>query len=165
MPILSWLLIPAMAIVNRFRGGGFYADRLPGHPRYYVAVALAGALMWMTQSMALGALMAVSYLVWAIPPWGHLMCLGHWTPDRPISVLEAQLLRLAQGNILVALALRHVVFLVPIALVLHLWWPPLLGLAMAGGYWLGWRLSPMKAIMIGELVAGALWGVILLVGL
>ena len=159
--MIDALLIPALAVLNRVRGGGFWADRLPGHPRFYVAPAIAvlclPVMPWL-KAVEAGA----CYLVWSFLPWGHLMCLGKFIPPRPMSPIESSCLEVVKGDYLVALMLLHLIGLLPMAFLVS----PLAFLApipIGLSYALGWSVTPATAIRTAEILVGAVWGVLLLV--
>lgn len=169
MDPLDLVLVPLLAALNRVRGGGFYADRLPGHPRFYVAplVALL-ALDVVPAREAIG--FGVAYLMWCWPPWGFLMCLGNWTPEgRPISWIEEELLRFTRGRFGPALMLRHMLGVWPgFVAVFYLdgpiWLPVsavLFGALVWAFYAAAWRWRPSAPIEAAELATGALWGALL----
>lgn len=153
-------LIPVCAVLNRFRGGGFWADRLPGHPRFYVA-PLMGLVAWLAGHDPLwSTLFAAAWLAWCWLPWGQLMCLDRFVPDRKISPIETELLKVASGNIWLALGLRHALGLVPMTILAPgaLLMPPLI----VAFYEASWRWSPRQhVIAVPELLTGAAFGVLL----
>jgi hypothetical protein len=163
------LLVAFCAVLNRFRGGGFGADRLPGHPRFYVAPFVL-VLAWLALPFPAALAFAAGFLLWSWPPWGFLMCLGRWTPiGRPMSSLEWHLLAVSRGNLWLALGLRHL--LIWPGLFGAAWfgaapWLPVLALPFAGlavgSYELGWRLRPGAPIELAEILTGAAWGALLL---
>lgn len=151
--------IAACAALNRARGDDrWMPDWLPGRALYYTA-PLIGAIAAILGGISFGAAIGAAFFVWGVGPWGHLIGLGRFAPDRPRSELERVLLRLAGGNVHVALALRHaaaVPFLLPFGL-LALTFPIL---AMAA-YEAAWRIRPANPIWIAELAVGALWGALM----
>jgi len=159
---MIFALIPLMAFLNRVRGGGFGAALLPGHPRFYVAALLAVAV-WCVAPWTAGLAAGLAYLAWAFLPWGHLMCLGHYAPDREISKLEGWCLDIAQERYLPALALLHLIGLLPAFIIVSVF-APLFAVGFAGAYWLGWRYWPQTPTVPAELIVGALWGVMIVVG-
>jgi hypothetical protein len=154
---MSFFLIPIMVFLNRFRGGGFYAEYLPGHPRFYVAPVI-GLLLWFVSGNWISGLSAgVSYLAWSFLPWGHLMCLGNFAPDRPMSALESFCLDTAKGNYLPALMLLHAIGLIP-ASILVVPWALVMAPLVAAAYGIGWKQTPATPIRTAELIVGGLWG-------
>lgn len=159
--MLSAALIVACAFLNRFRGGGFYADRLPGHPRFYVAPVM-GLVAWMAGHDPLwSTLFAAAWLFWCFLPWGLLMSLGRWEPQREIDRFEDELLLTAGDNIWVAFWLRHLIGFLPMAVLC--WWsivvlPPL----FVAAYEASWRWSPRaQVIAFPEMAVGTLFGLML----
>lgn len=150
---MSWLLLPIMAVLNRIRGGGFGGQYLPGHPRFYVSLAVAGLDLWSGGSGAMGLV----YLIWSLLPWGHLMCLGRWAPARPISTLEEECLAMTRGNPWVAFGLLHVIGLVPAMFVSPVAF--LMAPAIVAIYELFWRSPADKSsVQWPEMGVGVLWG-------
>src|SRR5690606_14996558 len=106
-----------------------------------------------------GAAFGAAFFVWGVGPWGHLIGLGRFAPDRPPSDLERVLLRLAGGNVHVALGLRHG-FAVPLLLPFGLL-PLAFPILAVAAYEAAWRMRPANPIWIAELAVGALWGVLI----
>lgn len=150
-----------MAVVNRFRGGGFGAQYLPGHPRFWVTPIVAMLALFLVGPLQ-AVLMALAYLVWCWPPWGYLMTLGRTTPaGRDISLVEQLCLDAALGNIWAALMLRHAFGMLPAMFVVSpfaILAAPLIVIA----YELGWRITPLAPIRTAELLTGAIWGALFL---
>jgi hypothetical protein len=130
----------------------------PGRAVFYTALAV-GLVAAVFGGLIYGAVFGAAFLVWGVGPWGHLIGLGRFAPDRPPSDLERVLLRLAGGNVHVALALRHAVavpFLLPFGL-LALTFP----FVAVAAYEAAWRIRPANPIWIAELSVGALWGALI----
>lgn len=149
------VLVAALAAINHARGGGFFADRLPGHPRFYAAPAV-----WFVCVLFIGPFdalaVAVSYLVWSLAPWGSWFKLGRGThPDE--TWFEAAVSKVSFGSDHVAFTLRNLLCLIPAAALID---PLFLGLALVqtAAYEAGWRLSPAAPIRTAELLTGAAWG-------
>lgn len=140
------IAIVICALVNRLRGGGFFADRLPGRALYACAliVGIIGAMF----HGPYGLLWGVLYLVWGAPAWGYLQLLGTPVDGKEPSKLEAVLLRWTGGHVHLAFFLRH-----------------LLAGPLAPGIWAAyaaaWRLFPRNPIFVAELATGALWGLLI----
>lgn len=180
-PPWSWLLwaalIPALAVLNRFRGGGYGAAVLPGHPRWYVwplwsaAGWLVGYPWW---------LLGPAYLVWSNIPWGRWFRLGRSPRSltgREPRAIERVVEGIAGASDHVALFLIHALALVPVALacsaLLNWGWPdPWAALAGVGvaalvvlTYELAWRFAPPNsAISTAEHGVGALFGSAMIAG-
>lgn len=58
------------ALLNRFRGGGFGAAKLAGHPRFYVTPAIGIVSLFVT-SWQIAAIIALGYLFWSFFSWSH----------------------------------------------------------------------------------------------
>lgn len=155
------LLIPTMALLNRVRGGGFGAATLPGHPRYWVTPFVA---LVCTAAMPVvpACIAALCWLAWSLPSWGYLMTLGHYAPDRDMSWVERTLLRVSGGHVWLAFIIRLAVGLIPAAVFVTPW-AVLAAVPMWLGYEAGWKWTPAAPIRTGELVAGAVWGVLFIV--
>lgn len=131
---------------------------LPGRPVFYVAPAIAAVAfaVWpWWGALTFGA----AFLLWRSFSWGHLFGLGRFAPlDRSPSPLERTLLRLAFGNVYLALMLRHA-FMAPLVIV-QIWaliFPPLATLA----YEVGGRFFPRWPIAVAELLTGGLIGALI----
>jgi len=131
---------------------------MPGRALFPVSIAI-GLIGACLGGLWYGAAFGAAFFVWGVGPWGHLIGLGRFAPDRPPSDLERVLLRLASGNVHVALGLRHAVaipFLFPFGL-LALTFP----FAAVAAYEAAWRIRPSNPIWIAELAVGAIWGVLI----
>jgi hypothetical protein len=161
------VLVPIMALVNAARGGNFGAEGLPGHPRWWATIAVffvaLAALPWPQ-----AALFAAGFLLWCLPPWGHLMCLNRYAPPRPISTLEISLMWLCCGCVHGALWLRHWLILPMVFAATWSPWALVVAPAIACfivlAYELGWRLTPAAPIRTAEILTGAILGALLLSG-
>ncbi|KZE34088.1 hypothetical protein AVW15_17390 [Chelatococcus daeguensis] len=160
------LCLAACAALNRARGDDkWMPDRLPGRALYYTA-PLIGAVAAILGGISFGAAFGAAFFVWAVGPWGHLIGLGRFAPDRPPSNIEAVLMEVAAGNVHVALGLRHLFALPGLMLAAAIAGEILLGVAAAlafsalatGAYEIAWRLRPSNPIIVAELLTGALWG-------
>lgn len=161
--MIALLAIPACAILNRVRGGGFGASVLPGHPRYYVAPVMGAIAFAVSGDPWRAVSFAAAYLIWSLLPWGHCIGLGRYAPDRDAALLEKDALILSRGNPWVALLMLEVIGIVPAAIavsLLALCLPPL----FVAAYEIGWRLRPKAPIELAELLVGALWGALLIWG-
>lgn len=124
--------------------------RLPGRAIFYVAPLIGAVAALLGADPIEAALVAIWYLVWGAPPWGYLQLLGRPVVGKEPTRTEAILLWIAGGSVPVALTLRHLLA-GPIA--------PLI----CAGYEFGWRVAPRAPVLVGELIAGALWGFMLAV--
>lgn len=156
---------PLMGLINAGRGGHFGADRLPAHSRYWATLAVLG-LALLALPPAHAALFAAGYLFWALPPWGHLIGLGRYAPDRPVSAFERILLRCSAGCVHGALWFRHWLIL-PMVFAVS-WSPWALALAPAIAcfivlaYEFAWRVTPAAPIRTAEILVGLMLGALLL---
>lgn len=165
--LLNLSIIVSMAILNRFRGGGWWSVHLPGHPRWYVTAAVTTLAVLCLRTWQAGVLFGIGYGLWSLLPWGHLYSLGRWFPVRPPSALEATLLRWAGGRYWLALLMLHAIGVSALAPLV--WWEfpgpevllVLLPPAIVAAYLICWNLDESRAISRAELAVGALWGVAL----
>lgn len=148
-------MVPVFAAINRLRGGGFFADKLPGHPRLYAAVLAAFA-----SALFIGPLDAVvvaaCFLAWSWLPWGSWYGLGRF-PHPDETRFEAFVTKVSFGSDHVAFTVRNLIGLVPAAALIS---PLFLLLAPAQtlAYEIGWRTSRAAPTITGEWLTGALWG-------
>lgn len=152
------------AAINHARGGGLWADRLPGHPRYYAAAAVA-LLTLVTASPVVAIKVGVCFLLWSWLPWGRWYDLGRITDDwpaRPPNRFERVVTDFARGNDHIAFLARNAIGLLPAAILVS----PLfmfLSFVQVAAYEAGWRLTPKTPIRTGELLTGFGWGVMIAV--
>jgi hypothetical protein len=162
------LIILACAILNRLSGDARWMGKpaegdgkgwLPGRPIYYTSVILglvALALHPWPIALAFGS----AYLLWRLPAWGHLIGLGRFTPsDRPPSPIERFFLWPDQ-NVHLALFFRHCLML-PLAIVQP--WALAFPVLATAAYEVAWRVKPSKPIIVAEILAGALWGALMVI--
>lgn len=163
-------LIAAIAALNRLRGDATWLGwlGLPGRTLWYIAPAV-GLAAWAAQPWPVAAAFAVAYLVWAVPAWGHLYGLGRYSPDRAVDRFTAVLLKIASGNVHGAFFLRHLALLPGLGLVSiasgNIWFAGAAipaALIIVAGYEAGWRWAPRQPILAAELIAGAVWGALIL---
>jgi hypothetical protein len=155
--IMLAALAPACAVLNRFRGGGLYADRLPGHPRFYVSAVL-GLMCWPLFGWMAALSVAASYLCWSFLPWGRWFDLGRLPDDfvaRKPNDFEILIGRLPNDH--VRFTVRNLIGLLPAAVLIS---PLMLMLAPAqtAAYEIGWQTTPRVPTVTGEWITGALWG-------
>lgn len=152
---MEFFLIPLISILNRVRGGGFYADKLPGHPRFYVTVVI-GLLCWPLYGWKMALYIAVSYLAWSLLPWGSWYGLGRFDHEDE-SMFEKAITRMSFGNDHLAFAIRNVISLVPAAILINPWMF-VLSPIQTMLYELSWIKRPATPITPAELLTGAAWG-------
>lgn len=155
--ILLAALALACAVLNRARGGGLYAEHLPGHPRLYVSVAVALLAMLVTDPFQ-AAIVGGCYLAWSFLPWGRWYDLGRLPDDfvaRKPNDFEILIGRLPNDH--VRFTVRNLIALLPAAALMS---PLMLLLAPAqtAAYEIGWRTTPRVPTVTGEWITGALWG-------
>ena len=174
--ILKIAIVALCAALNRARGDSRWMGKtdedgdgyLPGHARFYVSAAIALVAWLAGHSVTVSALTGAAYLVWCWMPWGYLQLLGRPAPEGKVPTgIEKALLRASGGNVHVALFLRHAAVL-PGAVLLFGWFGPTVAFIFAvlaiGGYELGWKYAPRAPILVGELYAGLMWGVMIVMG-
>jgi hypothetical protein len=162
MSPVAIVIVLVMTILNRVRGGGFDAQALPGHPRYWVTPVVGlFAYLW-SGSLMHGAIFAGCFLVWSLVPWGHCIGLGRWSPAREPAYLELHALEAAGGSPYLALFILEAIGLFPAILLVSFAGLFMLVL-MVPCYELGWRLRPKAPIELAELLVGALWGGLMVV--
>lgn len=157
--------IALLALLNRARGDDRWMPAwLPGRALWYVA-PLVGLLAWAVHPWPVAAAWTLTYLVWALPGWGHLYGLGRYTPDREVDRLTAALLKVSGGDVHFAFFLRHLFLAIPIpllSLTSGAEWLPWVATVAAwlfvGAYEASWRWAPRHPILVAELIVGALWG-------
>lgn len=71
--LLCLLFFP---LANRLRGGGFFANYLPGRPLFWVSAAVGAFMGALTADWRAGVMWALGYLFWGIPAWGRWFTLG-----------------------------------------------------------------------------------------
>jgi hypothetical protein len=147
--ILSILVVLSTACLNRLRGDARWKPSwAPGRALWYVT-PLIGLLAFTVLPWLPAALVALWYLLWATPAWGYLQLLGRPVDGKGPSGIEQKLLGVTGSNVHLAFLLRHLLA-GPIA--------PLI----LGAYELAWRVRPQNPIIVGELITGALWGLMIL---
>lgn len=155
--MIGLFLVPAFAVINRFRGGGLYADRLSGHPRFYAAALVAAVSFWAVGPVD-ALVVAACFLAWSWLPWGRWFDLGRMPADavaRKPNDFEIIINRLPNDH--ARFTMRNAVGLVPAIALLN---PLFLLLAPAQtlAYEIGWRVTPRTPTVTGEWLTGALWG-------
>ncbi|WP_293857176.1 hypothetical protein [uncultured Alsobacter sp.] len=160
MSASTWLVILAAAVLNRVRGGGFFGDRLPGHPRFWVAPLMGGLAAVHHPPLAAAALGA-AWLYWSLLPWGRWYTFGAVTPDRPPTTFEAAVEVLAGDDHVLAFSIRNTIAFAPIWLV-HPWaW--LAGWVQTALYAFAKAVAPPAIFVpVAEILTGALWGLLLI---
>lgn len=162
--LIAPAIILAAAVLNRVRGGGFFGGRLPGHPRFYVAPAMGG-LAWLVLSWPMAIVFAACFLAWSWLPWGRWFDLGRLNPEILDGVRERTWFERAIEGVVgrsdhVCFAVRNLIAIVPAAILVS----PIfmfLPAAQSAAYEIGWRYAPERPIEIGELLTGAVWGLLL----
>lgn len=179
---IGLLIIVAMAVLNRVRGGGFYGDKLPGRALLWVTpvVGVLGGLVApavtvnapffgsTTGQWPVGIAWALAYLFWGLWSWGHVLAgLGSYTPNRSPSTLEAFLALFGHP---IAQTFVRMLFVLPgVALVAWLigdWRllaaAPAFALAATAAYALLFRPLGTYDWTRAEIATGAIWGWLLL---
>lgn len=137
--MMSLLLIPFYAILNRFAGGGMLIgplwntggipktmwnyeffkdllskwgmDKLPGRAFYpAIILVLISALVFYSPTFAF--LVAFTFGFWRTWAWGMFLGMGRHVPDRDFTWYEEFIFRITNGNYLIAFFIRHL-FILP----------------------------------------------------
>jgi hypothetical protein len=152
--MIGLLFIAFCGVLNRARGGGLWADHLPGHPRFYAAPAMMLAAIPVVGPLD-AFYLGVSYLVWSLLPWGNWYDLGRLPPREPRNDFEILVGRLP--NDYARFTARNFIGLLPAAVLLS---PVFLILAIwqIASYEIGWTVTAKQPITIGEVLTGLGWG-------
>lgn len=181
LAILTVLAVTsACALVNRIAGGGFVAEDgkgawlfsrwLSGKPLYWTAPTI-GLIAWNFVPWTVALAITAAYFLWRLPPWGRWIGMGHYPPVRTASAFEAFIERLCGGSVKMSMFVR-MLFAVPGLLLVfyaaHGFHPPDIfnAFAWAALLWLayviGWGLEPYNGAAAAEHIAGAMWGLIII---
>ena len=158
--MLDLLLVPLMALINRARGGGLYAEHLPGHPRYYMTVVVAAVTFPFVGPID-AVVVALSWLAWAMLPWGRWYDLDRLPADfKKSEPNQFELLINRLPNDHLRFTTRNLIALLPAAVMIS---PFMLALALVQtlAYEIGWRTTPKTPTVTGEWITGAAWGAFL----
>jgi len=152
--IIDAAFVALCGALNRARGGGLWADRLPGHPRYYVALVLALAAVLVVGPVD-AVVVGISYLAWSILPWGNWYDLGRLPPREPRNDIEILIGRLPNDH--ARFLTRNLIGLIPAMVLLH---PAFAFLAVwqSASYEIGWTVAGKSPITVGEVLTGIGWG-------
>jgi hypothetical protein len=153
------LLVPAIAAINRVRGGGCsFISSLPGHARFYAA-AMVAAVSALVVGPIDGLVVGACYLAWALLPWGRWYDLGalEGYPNRPLSPVETIVNRLSGGEDAIAFTIRNLVGMLPAAALINPLFLILPAFQLAA-YGAAWKWAPAAPIRLAEYLTGALWG-------
>jgi hypothetical protein len=151
------LTIPALALLNRIRGGLLFPwiGNPPGRVGWYCA-PLVFLTAWLVIPWMSALIFAGAWLVWSLPGWGQWYGLGRPIASGVPSKWEALVDNLCLGNDYAAFTLRNTVLVLPLALLSP--WLVLLGPLQTVAYEIGWRIDRKAGSAYGELLTGALWG-------
>ena len=158
---MKYILIPLLAVLNMYRGGGWFAEQskkyVKIHPRYQVTIILFLSLLLFTTPIKAG-IFALCYLISNLAPWGRWFDLGRHPDDfvtRDPIWMERLINKLPNDH--VRFLARHYIFMIPAIVLISpifIFLPPLIVLA----YEIGWKYSESNAIRTGEGITGLLWG-------
>lgn len=168
------IILILSSIINKFRGGGFYAYLLPGAPRYYAFIFMGLLFFINHQQIKEAVLFSLFWLVWSIPPWGRYYTLGRM--PREISTRSPSFFELEVEKTISDINNRyiedHFLFFIRNLLSLSpfiyfsLELPLIIAIFISFSYELAWRISPdnkdNKAINYAEYFTGFIWGVVIL---
>jgi hypothetical protein len=168
---MSFLILVLSCIINKFRGGGFYAYLLPGAPRYY-AFILMGVLFYIYNGFIKESILfAIFWLIWSIPPWGRYYTLGRMPREvstRKPSLVETEVEktisdinnRHVEDHIL--FFIRNLISLLPFLYFSYLL-PFIIAIFISIAYEVAWIITPdnknNKAINYAEYFTGFVWGI------
>ncbi len=159
--MFEFLFIPLFAFLNRLRGGGWFASKLPSRPLYWVTLCVfCIACIVLNGQHAL--VFTASYFSWGVYAWGRWFDLGNMPElTRPIKPLEKIIERLSFDSDYTALTIR-MAFASPF--LAYLDWKlavlfPFICVSIYAGAWAFWRDNPIPK---AELAIGAVWGGMLL---
>lgn len=161
----------AAALLNRVRGGGFGADKLPGRPLLYIA-PIMGALEWFTTGSNLWSvvIVAVGYLIWGLPAWGKWFDFNRIDDYREAYRWEEWVDRIAANKDGLAFFIRQALVMpcfIALATLAGSWTPVLIGVMLmamiTSSYAMAWFINDWgwtkQPITVAELLAGASWGI------
>ena len=154
--MIEFLAVPALAFINRVRGGGCkFFNEFPLHTRVWASLMVFIVLVPMT-TLVTAAALAGAWFIWALLPWGRWYDLGRMAndPERKNTWLEAQLSKV--GNDHVAFTLRNVIALVPAAIISPYFM--ILAFLQTLIYEAAWTFWPSNPIRMAEYIMGAAWG-------
>lgn len=159
--MIELLILPLFAFLNRLRGGGFFASKLPSRPLYWVAVCvLCSSIAVLPYQDAF--VFTLAYFVWGVYAWGRWFDLGNMPElTRPIKPLERVIERISFGSDYIAFGAR-MAFASPFLAYFGLVYVLLFPLACVVIYEVSWRLWCDNPIPKAELIIGVLWGSMLL---
>ena len=161
----SILIIVCCAFLNRFRGGGFGANKLPGRPVYYVAPVI-GLLSLTLYPYYIAITVALGYLLWGLFSWGYtLAALGGFKPNRPMTDIEEFFSKFTP----IVGAFIRMLFILPMSIALA--WiisapifvasAPIFAIISVSIYALFFKPLNDMDWMRAEIATGALWGVLI----
>jgi hypothetical protein len=178
------LVVLASSVVNRFRGGGFYSDKIPVKA-LWMAAPMIGGLAYVFHTPYMAGFFALAYLAWALLPWGlwydHGRLVLH---NRSYSKYEEGVEAISNkictmfksqslwAHDLISHFIRHLM-MIPAMAILAFWSGNLMYLYLAIPlaflvvllYEIGWILYDKgivdNPIEIAELLVGLTWGVLI----
>lgn len=170
--MLAAFILIMTAALNRIRGDrSLLPTWAQGRALWYVSPAIGLVAFTRVGALTAGAV-AIAYLIWAAPAWGRWYDLGRLPAltDRKPDAFEAGIEFLAGDRDHAALWLRFAVTLAPgLAVVGLSIGEPAVALAalpmavlMLAVYEASWRFAGWYAIPVAELLAGAVWGLLIL---
>lgn len=186
MIILQYLAtVIASGIINRFRGGGFWADKIPIKGLWMAAPLIGGLVFWF-HGLYLALAFIAAYILWAIAPWGFWFDLGRlqFEPDRAqgkyelfiedisLKIMKMFGLKTFRAQDTICMILRHL-NIVPAMLIvslvasnfLYLIVSIPLAFVIVACYefsWILWENGKVdNPIEIAEILVGVLWGLLI----
>jgi hypothetical protein len=154
------IFVAALAALNHIRGGHLGGSLLPGHSRFWVAPAVAGAALLVAAPIQ-AVIFGLAFLAWSLVPWGHSIGLGRFAPDRKPAWLEEILIGHIE-NPWLRLFVIQMIGLLPAFFFVELL-APLFALAFVAAYEIAWRVRPKAPTQVAEPLVGALWAIMLVI--
>lgn len=179
--MLEFLTVPLYSYLNRIRGGGWWADKLPGRPLFWILpIILATAIFF--KGIIAGTIFAAIYGIWATPAWGRWYTLGRIAPVDTPSLFE-KIVEFIPGLVWkpstywfdsVSFIIRNIITLLPALLLYFVGFKLNILLSIIFGisllivilYDIAWAIydknKNLFSIEVAELAVGALWALILI---
>lgn len=153
------LFMIALAFLNRVRGGGFGAERLPFSPRYVIWVAVAALALWHFRDWRAAAFTGM-IVAWSLIGWGDYFTFGN-----PPAAYRAQHTRAQSWSFFLCIgavvAMAVIVMQASLAACIA---AALFGPVSCLAYELGWHVQRKQGVTftdIAEPIIGGWWGLML----
>jgi hypothetical protein len=158
--MINLFLIPVFAVLNAYRGGGFFAEQsrkiVKIHPRFQVTIIMFAILCFVTTPIVSGTV-SLCYLISNLNGWGRWYDLGRLPEEEPRDgFMEKYIDKLPNDHF--RFLARHFYGLIPAYILLS----PiflLMPFLIVACYEVAWReYENLNAIRPAEYAVGALWG-------